>query len=192
VSTGVAKNSLHLAGRAIDVRLTSAKTDRLARRGDRDALRRVGYYRDSNFVHIDTGDFRTCSRESRLRPRADPAEVSHRREPSSYILSGVSTSIESWRHELIAYEDALASFYALQDRTLQSLEQSVELLRAMERLASLRRSIFVARRESPICPARTTELSRSQRDSASIEVAGAPLLATTSLRMSLAQARFCT
>jgi len=103
--------------------------------------------------------------------------VSHRREPSSYILSGVSTSIESWHHELIAYEDALASFYALQDRTLQSLEQSVELLRAMERLASLRRSIFVARRDLDLSGAndRVVEI---QRDSASIEVAGAPLLAT--------------
>ena len=59
VSTGVAKNSLHLTGRAIDVRLTSAKTDRL--RDAAIALHSggVGYYHDSNFVHIDTGDFRT-------------------------------------------------------------------------------------------------------------------------------------
>lgn len=59
VSTGVAKNSLHIEGRAIDVRLTSAATDKL-----RDAaitLRSggVGYYADSNFVHVDTGAFRT-------------------------------------------------------------------------------------------------------------------------------------
>ena len=59
VSSGVAKNSLHLAGRAIDVRLTSAKTDRL--RDAAIALHSggVGYYPDSNFVHIDTGEFRT-------------------------------------------------------------------------------------------------------------------------------------
>ncbi len=59
VSTGVAKNSFHLSGRAIDVRLTSAKTDRL--RDAAIALHSggVGYYADSNFVHIDTGDFRT-------------------------------------------------------------------------------------------------------------------------------------
>ncbi|HZF30779.1 MAG TPA: DUF882 domain-containing protein [Gammaproteobacteria bacterium] len=59
VSTGVAKNSLHLEGRAIDVRLTSAALDKL-----RDAaisLRSggVGYYPDSKFVHVDTGAFRT-------------------------------------------------------------------------------------------------------------------------------------
>ncbi|HVY65581.1 MAG TPA: DUF882 domain-containing protein [Gammaproteobacteria bacterium] len=58
-SSGVAEHSLHLSGRAIDVRLTSAATTSL-----RDAaigLRRggVGYYRDSNFVHLDTGSFRT-------------------------------------------------------------------------------------------------------------------------------------
>ena len=58
-STGVAKNSFHLTGRAIDVRLTSAATDRL--RDAAIALRSggVGYYADSNFVHIDTGGFRT-------------------------------------------------------------------------------------------------------------------------------------
>jgi uncharacterized protein YcbK (DUF882 family) len=58
-SAGVAKNSFHLTGRAIDIRLTSAKTDRL--RDAAIALRSggVGYYADSNFVHIDTGEFRT-------------------------------------------------------------------------------------------------------------------------------------
>jgi uncharacterized protein YcbK (DUF882 family) len=59
VSTGVAKDSLHLSGRAIDIRLTSAKTDML--RDAAIALRSggVGYYPDSNFVHVDTGAFRT-------------------------------------------------------------------------------------------------------------------------------------
>ena len=59
VSTGVAKDSLHLSGRAIDIRLTSAKTDKL--RDAAIALRSggVGYYPDSNFVHIDTGAVRT-------------------------------------------------------------------------------------------------------------------------------------
>lgn len=58
-TTGVAKASLHLSGRAIDIRLTSAATDKL-----RDAAIRlqnggVGYYAASNFVHVDTGPFRT-------------------------------------------------------------------------------------------------------------------------------------
>ena len=59
VSTGVAKDSLHLSGRAIDIRLTSAKTDKL--RDAAIALKAggVGYYAESNFVHVDTGAFRT-------------------------------------------------------------------------------------------------------------------------------------
>ena len=59
VTTGVAEHSLHIEGRAIDVRLTSAKTSSL-----RDAALAmksggVGYYADSNFVHIDTGKTRS-------------------------------------------------------------------------------------------------------------------------------------
>lgn len=59
VTTGVAEHSLHIEGRAIDVRLTSAKTTAL--RDSAIALRRggVGYYAESNFVHVDTGAFRT-------------------------------------------------------------------------------------------------------------------------------------
>jgi uncharacterized protein YcbK (DUF882 family) len=56
---GVAKDSLHLSGRAIDVRHTNAKTADL--RDAAIAMRAggVGYYSKSNFVHIDTGAFRT-------------------------------------------------------------------------------------------------------------------------------------
>ena len=58
-TTGVAENSLHIQGRAIDVRLTSAKT--VAVRDAAISLRRggVGYYPESNFVHVDTGPFRS-------------------------------------------------------------------------------------------------------------------------------------
>jgi uncharacterized protein YcbK (DUF882 family) len=59
VTTGVAEHSLHISGRAIDVRLTSARTSAL--RDAAIALQRggVGYYSKSNFVHVDTGAFRT-------------------------------------------------------------------------------------------------------------------------------------
>ena len=55
---GVAKGSMHLEGRAIDVRLGDKSSAVL-----RDAaieLQRggVGYYRVSDFVHVDTGDIR--------------------------------------------------------------------------------------------------------------------------------------
>ena len=58
-SSGVAKDSLHVSGRAIDVRHTNAKTPDL--RDAAIAMRAggVGYYAKSNFVHIDTGAFRT-------------------------------------------------------------------------------------------------------------------------------------
>jgi uncharacterized protein YcbK (DUF882 family) len=56
---GVASGSLHMQGRAIDVRLADVRSSAL-----RDAaiqLRRggVGYYASADFVHIDTGRFRT-------------------------------------------------------------------------------------------------------------------------------------
>jgi uncharacterized protein YcbK (DUF882 family) len=59
VSTGVAKDSFHLSGRAIDIRLTSAKTDKLRDAAIALGAGGVGYYPESNFVHIDTGAFRT-------------------------------------------------------------------------------------------------------------------------------------
>ena len=56
--SGVAKKSQHLLGRAIDVRLADVKLTKL--RDAAIALQRggVGYYMESNFVHIDTGSVR--------------------------------------------------------------------------------------------------------------------------------------
>jgi uncharacterized protein YcbK (DUF882 family) len=57
-SSGVAKNSQHLLGKAIDVRLTDIATTHL--RDVAISLERggVGYYRDSDFVHVDSGRVR--------------------------------------------------------------------------------------------------------------------------------------
>jgi uncharacterized protein YcbK (DUF882 family) len=57
-SSGVAKGSLHLQGRAIDVRLSDLDTAKL--RDVAQSLRRggVGYYAKSDFVHVDTGRVR--------------------------------------------------------------------------------------------------------------------------------------
>lgn len=59
VTTGVAENSNHMYGRAIDVRLVGTETTHL--RDAALALGRggVGYYPESNFVHIDTGPVRS-------------------------------------------------------------------------------------------------------------------------------------
>ena len=55
---GVASHSMHLQGRAIDIRVSDVKTSVL-----RDAARElrhggVGYYPDLDFVHVDTGRVR--------------------------------------------------------------------------------------------------------------------------------------
>jgi uncharacterized protein YcbK (DUF882 family) len=57
-SSGVAKNSQHLLGNAIDVRLRGIST--VALRDAAVSLQRggVGYYQSSDFVHIDTGRVR--------------------------------------------------------------------------------------------------------------------------------------
>ena len=57
-SSGVARNSQHLLGTAIDVRLAGVELTSL--RDTAIAMRRggVGYYEASNFVHIDTGRVR--------------------------------------------------------------------------------------------------------------------------------------
>lgn len=58
-SAGVATRSLHMDGRAIDVRLQGYRTAKL--RDVARALARggVGYYAKSDFVHLDTGRVRT-------------------------------------------------------------------------------------------------------------------------------------
>jgi uncharacterized protein YcbK (DUF882 family) len=58
-TTGVAKDSFHLYGRAIDVRLTSAMSTDLRDAALALGAGGVGYYPASNFVHIDTGAVRS-------------------------------------------------------------------------------------------------------------------------------------
>jgi len=57
-TTGVAKNSLHIQGEAIDLRMPGINT--LALRRAALALHRggVGYYPHSDFIHVDTGRVR--------------------------------------------------------------------------------------------------------------------------------------
>lgn len=55
---GVAKKSLHMQGKAIDVRLTDVKTSYLKKAAIELKRGGVGYYASSNFVHLDTGRVR--------------------------------------------------------------------------------------------------------------------------------------
>jgi uncharacterized protein YcbK (DUF882 family) len=58
-SDGVAQHSLHIEGRAIDVRITGVDCADLAAHARELKRGGVGYYRASDFVHLDTGSFRT-------------------------------------------------------------------------------------------------------------------------------------
>jgi uncharacterized protein YcbK (DUF882 family) len=58
-SSGVSQHSLHMQGRAIDVRIAKLDCADLAARALELERGGVGFYRASNFVHLDTGAFRT-------------------------------------------------------------------------------------------------------------------------------------
>jgi uncharacterized protein YcbK (DUF882 family) len=57
-SGGVARRSLHMSGKAIDVRLTDLPTRRIRDAAVRLSRGGVGYYSRSDFVHLDTGNVR--------------------------------------------------------------------------------------------------------------------------------------
>jgi uncharacterized protein YcbK (DUF882 family) len=57
-SGGVAKNSLHLTGQAIDVRFPDLPTRHIRDAALKLARGGVGYYQRSDFVHLDTGTVR--------------------------------------------------------------------------------------------------------------------------------------
>lgn len=58
-SNGVAKHSLHMEGRAIDVRLPGESLRHLLHAARDLRAGGVGYYPRSGFIHLDTGPFRT-------------------------------------------------------------------------------------------------------------------------------------
>jgi uncharacterized protein YcbK (DUF882 family) len=59
ITTGVSRNSLHMQGRAIDIRIPGYRTEALHRLAVAMKSGGVGYYPDSNFVHLDTGPIKT-------------------------------------------------------------------------------------------------------------------------------------
>jgi len=60
-SKGVAKNSLHMQGKAIDLRLHGVDTARLHALALEMKRGGVGYYPASDFIHVDTGRVRSWS-----------------------------------------------------------------------------------------------------------------------------------
>ncbi|MDO5641078.1 MAG: DUF882 domain-containing protein [Paracoccus sp. (in: a-proteobacteria)] len=58
-SEGVARNSLHLTGKAADLRLKSRSVNQMFRAAEACKAGGVGKYSRSNFVHMDSGPIRT-------------------------------------------------------------------------------------------------------------------------------------
>ena len=58
-TSGVAKHSLHMKGQAVDIRITDLPTLQLRNTAEALRIGGVGYYASSDFVHLDTGPFRT-------------------------------------------------------------------------------------------------------------------------------------
>ncbi|MCB1721320.1 MAG: DUF882 domain-containing protein [Alphaproteobacteria bacterium] len=59
VSTGVAKNSFHMYGQAIDLHIKGYKTRNLRKIAMDLRAGGVGYYPKSDFIHVDTGTIRS-------------------------------------------------------------------------------------------------------------------------------------
>lgn len=57
-STGVATGSLHMVGKAIDIRVPDVRLEKLHAAARALKLGGVGYYPESDFVHVDTGRVR--------------------------------------------------------------------------------------------------------------------------------------
>jgi uncharacterized protein YcbK (DUF882 family) len=58
VDSGVASNSLHTVGKAVDIRIPGIRLDALRAAASSLKLGGVGFYPRSNFVHVDTGRVR--------------------------------------------------------------------------------------------------------------------------------------
>jgi uncharacterized protein YcbK (DUF882 family) len=58
-SHGVAEHSFHMQGRAIDIRVEGVSSKMIRNAALNMAQGGVGYYPRDNFVHLDTGEFRT-------------------------------------------------------------------------------------------------------------------------------------
>ena len=58
VTSGVALNSFHMKGRAIDIRIPGCRTRVLRQMAMERKVGGVGYYAKSDFVHLDTGPIR--------------------------------------------------------------------------------------------------------------------------------------
>jgi hypothetical protein len=90
------------------------------------------------------------------------------------MRSLASTLVEEvWKEHFVAYEDALASFYALQESTQLTLEQSYSVRSQLDRLGTLRQSLLDARRhfQASADDGRVVDIERPR---ATLELDGVP------------------
>lgn len=80
-------------------------------------------------------------------------------------------TVEDWRRHFVAYEDALASFYSLQDATQQAIDQSQAITSRQAALARLRVPIHEVSRElrASADDGRVAEIERKR---ATVEIDG--------------------
>jgi uncharacterized protein YcbK (DUF882 family) len=105
-SSGVAENSQHMLGKAMDIRLPDVTTERLREIAMKMQYGGVGYYASSGFVHVDTGNVRAWPRMSqqqlaRLFPDGNTAHLPSNGKP----LPGY----EQARVQVAARNEALAT-----------------------------------------------------------------------------------
>jgi uncharacterized protein YcbK (DUF882 family) len=74
---GAAKNSLHVEGKAVDIRISGTKLADLARAATQLGIGGVGYYPRQNFLHLDTGPVRFWA-SGRACAAADSGDSAHR------------------------------------------------------------------------------------------------------------------
>ena len=90
------------------------------------------------------------------------------------MRSLASTLVEEvWRKQFVAYEDALASFYALEDATALTLGRSYSVRTQLDRLGTLRRSLLDARRHF-LASADDGRVVDIDRPRATLELDGVP------------------
>lgn len=105
-SSGVAENSQHMLGKAMDIRLPDVETARLREIAMKMQYGGVGYYASSAFVHVDTGNVRAWPRMTqqqlaRLFPDGNTAHL-----PSN---GGPLPGYEQARVQIAARNEALAT-----------------------------------------------------------------------------------
>lgn len=138
-SSGVAKFSQHMLGKAMDFYIPGVPLDRLREAGLRASRGGVGFYPSSNFVHLDTGSVRHWPRM----PEAQLARV---------MAKGPLTAVASHKQETktatLRLPQPLAQLFGGQD------EEDGETLASTD---TTRKAATAAKKSAPKAPEKSTE-----------------------------------